>query len=301
MILTSCILSAALALGAPIVQEPDFEASAVHVAGEPFRVHVSFTAAGPVEGFKLGPAAFELDGKPLGERPATLVELAPGTEVDLSFDIGAHLPATGTFKLGYAGASKTVDVTVFQAQKRGELKFLDMAPEDLARYRALLITNQGPIQIEFWPDVAPNHVRNFLDLVDTGFYDGILFHRVSPTFMIQGGDPNTRDKPNERNSWGMGNGPRRIPAEFSDKKHEPGVLSAARGQDPNSASSQFFIMTAANSGLDGKYSAFGKVLSGMEAVGKIAGAKGEVGNDRTVKPTDPQRIERAYVLPVTPQ
>jgi cyclophilin family peptidyl-prolyl cis-trans isomerase len=115
--------------------------------------------------------------------------------------------------------------------------------------------------------------------------------------MIQGGDPNTRDKPNDRQSWGMGNGPRRIPAEFNDRKHVPGVLSAARSQDPNSASSQFFIMTAANPGLDGSYSAFGKVLEGMDVVMKIAKANGEVSpRDQTVKPSEPQRIERTYVI-----
>jgi peptidyl-prolyl cis-trans isomerase B (cyclophilin B) len=139
-------------------------------------------------------------------------------------------------------------------------------------------------------------VRNFLDLIDSGFYEGILFHRVSPSFMIQGGDPNTRDFPDDRRQWGSGGGPRMVPAEFNDRKHVPGVLSAARTNDPNSHSSQFFLMTAANTGLDGQYSAFGKVLDGMETVMRIARAKGTPYSSATM-PDEPQRIERAYVLP----
>jgi cyclophilin family peptidyl-prolyl cis-trans isomerase len=149
--------------------------------------------------------------------------------------------------------------------------------------------------MEMWPDVAPNHVRNFCDLANTGFYEGTLVHRVSPTFMVQGGCPNTRDKPTQRQTWGNGQGPRQLVAEFNDRKHVPGVLSTARGPDVNSASSQFFIMTAVYPSLDGQYTAFGKVLDGMDAVMKIASEKGSP-NNGAVMPTDPQRIERTYVL-----
>lgn len=302
MIQASLFLNAWLLFSAPApAAEVTWEASPIHLVGQPYRVRAVFTAGSPEQGpgvelWKLTPSAYEVDGQPLGPREGDATVPVGGT-LTAEHDLASLLPQSGSFKLGFAGTEKSVDVIAVKPSARGKLQFLDMTPEDLAQYRALLVTNQGPILVELWPDVAPNHVRNFLDLVDTGFFEGILFHRVSPGFMIQGGDPNTRDKPNERKLWGMGNGPRRVPAEFSDRKHVPGVLSAARGPDVNSASSQFFIMTAANTGLDGSYSAFGKVLSGMDSVMAIAQAKGEVSQtDRTVKPFDPQRIDHTYVI-----
>jgi peptidyl-prolyl cis-trans isomerase B (cyclophilin B) len=117
--------------------------------------------------------------------------------------------------------------------------------------------------LEFWPETAPGHVRNFLDLCATGFYDGLTFHRVIPGFMIQGGDPT---------GTGTGNGPRSLKAEFSTEpeyKHVPGVLSMARSTSPDSASCQFFVMHQSNTGLDGQYSAFGKCVDGLEVVDRI--------------------------------
>lgn len=295
LILTAALASSASGQPAAPAVDVEFTAPAIHVAGSPFQVSVSFTTDGPVEAWRFNEAAFEIDGKPLGERGDVTISMPTGSSIDVSFDIGAHVPADGSFQLGCAGSEAKVDVTIYKAVERGSLKFLDMSPEDLAKYRVLFVTNQGPILMEMWPHIAPNHVRNFCDLADTGWYEGIQFHRVSPSFMIQGGCPNTKDKP--RHTWGTGNGPRTIPAEFSTEvKHLPGVLSAARSNDPDSASSQFFIMTQANAGLDGKYSAFGKVLSGMDAVMTIARADGERGRDGTVKPTSPQVIQRSYVL-----
>jgi peptidyl-prolyl cis-trans isomerase B (cyclophilin B) len=126
----------------------------------------------------------------------------------------------------------------------------------------------GKITLETFPDIAPKHAHNFDSLVTVGFYNGTAFHRVIPGFMIQGGDPNSKDQPKEK--WGFGApGQTRVPAEFSDTPHERGILSAARSQDPNSATSQFFIMVEYNSHLDGKYSVFGKVLDGMDVVDEI--------------------------------
>jgi len=126
----------------------------------------------------------------------------------------------------------------------------------------------GEIELELFPQVAPKHVRNFDSLVSIKFFDGCAFHRVIPGFMIQGGDPNSKDKP--KNTWGYGDPSQtRVPAEFNDIKHERGILSAARSNDPNSATSQFFIMVASAPHLDGQYTAYGKVVSGMDVVDKI--------------------------------
>jgi cyclophilin family peptidyl-prolyl cis-trans isomerase len=129
----------------------------------------------------------------------------------------------------------------------------------------------GKIVVELFPDKAPKHCKNFDELVAAKAYDGTAFHRVIPGFMIQGGDPNSKDKP--KNTWGMGDpSQKRVPAEFNDIKHVPGILSAARSQDINSASSQFFIMDGASPSLDGQYSAFGKVVTGMDVVKKVINA-----------------------------
>src|ERR1700743_2627986 len=129
---------------------------------------------------------------------------------------------------------------------------------------ATIETTAGNITVEFWPDVAPNHVNNFLDLARKNFYNGVIFHRVIPGFMIQGGDPT---------GTGTGsNGNVRLKAELNkrpDRRHPRGVLSMARSSDPNSASCQFFVMHQDSPHLDGQYSAFGIVTSGIENVDKI--------------------------------
>ena len=140
----------------------------------------------------------------------------------------------------------------------------------------------------------PSAERNFLDLSYTGFYDGIQFHRVSPTFMIQGGCPETKT-PNQ-SRWGTGRGPRMLDAEFSETLHERGVLSMARSSSPNSASSQFFVMTARSAALDNKYSVFGQMVSGDPTLTKISNAPGKAARDGTIRPSEPQRIEQARVL-----
>ena len=135
---------------------------------------------------------------------------------------------------------------------------------------AVIETKFGKIEMELFADKAPGHVKNFKDLAKKGFYDGTIFHRVIPGFMIQGGDPNT--KSDDRATHGMGGPGYSIQGEFNDTPHKRGILSMARSQDPNSAGSQFFIVVKKSSFLDGKYTAFGKVLSGMAVADQIVNA-----------------------------
>jgi cyclophilin family peptidyl-prolyl cis-trans isomerase len=128
----------------------------------------------------------------------------------------------------------------------------------------------GTISIRFFPQVAPNHVRNFIDLAEKGFYNGSKFHRVIPGFMIQGGDPNTIN--GDPGTWGMGGSGKNVKAEFNQIHHDRGIVSMARSGHPDSASSQFFIVVAPSRYLDNQYSAFGQVTSGMEVADAIANA-----------------------------
>ena len=130
-------------------------------------------------------------------------------------------------------------------------------------------TNHGNISFNLLPDLAPEHVRNFVKLAKDGFYNGTLFHRVIPGFMIQGGDPNTK-APNMMSQWGMGGPGYTIKAEFNSRSHLRGILSMARATDPDSAGSQFFIMHKDSTFLDNEYTVFGEVTEGMDTVDKIA-------------------------------
>ncbi|MGH9966086.1 MAG: peptidylprolyl isomerase [Nitrososphaeraceae archaeon] len=136
---------------------------------------------------------------------------------------------------------------------------------------AIIQTAQGPITIEFLPQVAPNHVENFKKLAQDGFYNNTIFHRIIGNFMIQGGDPNTKGNESQRNNWGTGGPGYAIDEEFNDVPHIRGIVSMARSADPNSAGSQFFVVTNNSQFLDGQYTAFGRVIQGMEIVDKIAG------------------------------
>ncbi len=132
---------------------------------------------------------------------------------------------------------------------------------------AVLKTSMGTIVFRFFDKDAPKHVANFKELAGKGFYDGTTFHRVIPGFMIQGGDPNSKDA--DRSNDGIGGSGKNVPAEFNANKHLRGTVSMARAQDPNSASSQFFICVKASAFLDGQYSVFGQVVEGMDVVDKI--------------------------------
>lgn len=134
--------------------------------------------------------------------------------------------------------------------------------------RAVITTKFGQMELVFFPELAPKHVESFLNLAKKGFYNGTLFHRVIPGFMIQGGDPNTKD-PSKRHLYGMGGPGYTLPAEFNRIPHERGIVSAARAADPNSAGSQFFIMVGKAPSLDGQYTVFGEVVKGVEVADKI--------------------------------
>jgi peptidyl-prolyl cis-trans isomerase B (cyclophilin B) len=146
---------------------------------------------------------------------------------------------------------------------------------------AIINTTEGEMIAEFWPDVAPGHVENFKKLAQKGFYDGTAFHRVIKGFMIQGGDPLTKDASKE-SAWGTGDPGYKIKAEFNKKSHVRGVLSMARSNHPDSAGSQFFICHGDPKFLDGQYTTFGQLIKGDEVLEKIATTPTHPG-DRPVK------------------
>jgi len=146
-------------------------------------------------------------------------------------------------------------------------KFTKEEIKKMADTRAVIETKVGNIELEFFPDVAPNHVNNFIELAKKGSYNGTTFHRVIPGFMIQGGDPNSKD--HDKSSHGMGDPGYKLKAEFNDKSHKKGILSMARSGHPDSAGSQFFICVADAPHLDRQYTVFGQVVSGMDVVDKI--------------------------------
>ena len=146
--------------------------------------------------------------------------------------------------------------------------------------KAIIEPNYGNIVIELLPDVAPKHVESFIKLSKDGFYDGTTFHRVIPGFMIQGGDPNSKD--NDRSNDGMGGPGYTINAEFSEISHKRGILSMARSNDPNSAGSQFFIVVKDSDFLDRQYTVFGRVIEGMDVADKIVSVEKD-GNDNPLE------------------
>ena len=266
--LSTLLLCTAGLLGAP---EVTWKASGVFAEGSPYPVSIEIEVGkdgAGVDAWLMNAGAFTLNGKPLTERSKDSVELPAGTKMSLSFDLAPALRgAKGyngeAFKLGFDGKyskGKDIEVKVAKTAPKG-LDFMQMPLEDLSKYQVLMETNRGVMWMEFFPENAPNHVRNFLDLSYTGFYDGVKFHRVIPGFMIQAGD-------------NAGKVRRTLDSEFtSDPKytHVPGILSMARvGGRPHSASSQFFVMHGANPGLDNQYSVFGKLVEGQEVVDLIA-------------------------------
>ena len=144
----------------------------------------------------------------------------------------------------------------------------EQKPMNPANEVAVIKTSEGEMVAEFWPEVAPNTVENFKKLARSGFYDGTAFHRIVKGFMIQGGDPLTKD-PAKESRYGTGDPGYKIKAEFNDRSHERGVLSMARSSDPDSAGSQFFICLANVSRLDHQYTTFGKIIKGDDVLGKI--------------------------------
>jgi dolichyl-diphosphooligosaccharide--protein glycosyltransferase len=164
---------------------------------------------------------------------------------------------------------------------------------------AVINTTQGPIEIEFFSNAAPNHVANFIDLANSGFYDGTLFHRIVPDFVIQGGDPNTKGDDSDRSTWGQGGPDQTVPGEFNDIPHTRGIVSMARAQDPDSAGSQFFIVLEENEStreLNMKYTVFGRVISGLDIVDRIAALQTVGGTG--LNADQPVDFEQARILSV---
>ena len=277
-----------------------WQAPATYIEGETFEVSIELrSTSSEVEAvpvWLLGAGAFDVEHLALGERDpkSASLPLEAGARLSVQFDLGPRLGALDSlaqrFSLNIAeeAPDQAREIRVLHAAEKG-IDFMTLAPEQLAGYQVVLRTSRGSMRLAMWPDVAPNHVRNFLDLAYTGFYDGTKFHRVVPSMMIQGG------RAREGTS-----APRKVQAEFNLKRHEPGVLSMARlGTDINSADSEFFIMHATYPSLDGKYTAFGKLEDGFEVVDRIVHSgdtRFRANDPRAETPTIDQVIEKAIVV-----
>jgi cyclophilin family peptidyl-prolyl cis-trans isomerase len=213
-------------------------------------------------------------------------------------DASASTETTGTGATGTAATAATAANTTMPTNPNAATTTASIPPapkaaseeKPMSYYEnkvAELHTSAGEIDIRFFPEVAPNHVKNFIDLAEKGFYNGTKFHRVIPGFMIQGGDPNTIS--GSPATWGTGGSDKNVNAEFNSIKHKRGIISMARAADPNSARSQFFVMVADYPSLDGQYSAFGQVTKGMDVADKIVSAPTGP-NDRPLNPTAIEKI-----------
>jgi peptidyl-prolyl cis-trans isomerase B (cyclophilin B) len=170
-------------------------------------------------------------------------------------------------------------------------------PTNASREVAVIHTSEGDMVVQFWIDAAPNTVENFKKLARSGFYNGTIFHRIVKGFMIQGGDPNSKD-PAKENSYGAGGPGYKIKAEFNDHSHERGVISMAREPDPDSAGSQFFICLAPVTRLDHQYTTFGRLIKGddvLEKIGDTPVTRNGMGENS--KPTKRVTIEKIDIVP----
>ncbi len=186
-----------------------------------------------------------------------------------------------------------VGAAAFAADEKKEEK----SPMNSSNEVAVIKTNEGDMVVQFWTDVAPNTIENFKKLARQGFYDGTIFHRIVKEFMIQGGDPNSKD-PAKENSYGQGGPGYNIKAEFNDHSHDRGVISMARGSDPDSAGSQFFICLAPVHRLDHQYTTFGKLIKGqdvLEKIGDISTTRNSMGEPS--KPTKRVVVESIKIEP----
>ncbi|HLC12589.1 MAG TPA: peptidylprolyl isomerase [Chthoniobacterales bacterium] len=173
----------------------------------------------------------------------------------------------------------------------------EQKPMNSAKEVAVIKTSEGEMVAEFWPEVAPNTVENFKKLARSGFYDGTAFHRIVKGFMIQGGDPLTKD-PAQESRYGTGDPGYKIKAEFNDRSHERGVLSMARSSNPDSAGSQFFICLANVSRLDHQYTTFGKIIKGDDVLGKIGDTEVTTSDSgERSKPTKRVTVDSIKIVP----
>jgi peptidyl-prolyl cis-trans isomerase B (cyclophilin B) len=186
-----------------------------------------------------------------------------------------------------------VGAAAFAADEKKEEK----SPMNSSNEVAVIKTSEGDMVVQFWTDAAPKTIENFKKLARQGFYDGTIFHRIVKEFMIQGGDPNSKD-PSKEDSYGQGGPGYNLNAEFNDHSHERGVISMARGQDPDSAGSQFFICLGPVHRLDHQYTTFGKLIKGQDVLGKIGEipvTKNSMGEPS--KPTKRVVIESVKIVP----
>jgi peptidyl-prolyl cis-trans isomerase B (cyclophilin B) len=162
---------------------------------------------------------------------------------------------------------------------------------------AVIKTSEGDMVVQFWTDAAPNTIENFKKLAKQGFYNGTIFHRIVKGFMIQGGDPNSKD-PAKESKYGEGGPGYKIKAEFNDHSHDRGVISMAREPDPDSAGSQFFICLGPVTRLDHQYTTFGKLIKGDDVLEKIGNTPVIFAHGENSKPTKRVTIERIDIVPV---
>jgi len=173
----------------------------------------------------------------------------------------------------------------------------ETSPMSTSNEVAVIKTSEGEMVVQFWTDAAPNTIDNFKKLARQDFYNGTIFHRIIKGFMIQGGDPNSKDAAKE-NSYGQGGPGYQIKAEFNDHPHERGVLSMARASDPDSAGSQFFICLAPIHRLDHQYTTFGKLIKGDDVLEKIGNTPVErSAQGEASKPTKRVVIESVKIVP----
>jgi dolichyl-diphosphooligosaccharide--protein glycosyltransferase len=224
-----------------------------------------------------------------GNQPLELVYASPSFENEDNIMFGVFI-----YKVNHDYVPKPADDPY--AEENPVIPTADTTP---SKEIATIETTQGTIEMEFFPNAAPKHVANFIDLANRGFYNGTLFHRIVPNFVIQGGDPNTKGDDSDRNTWGQGGPDQNVQAEFNDIPHTRGIVSMARSNDPDSAGSQFFIVLQENQNtrsLDEQYTVFGRVIKGMDVVDKIAALQTVGGSG--IQGQQPVDYEQARIISV---
>jgi peptidyl-prolyl cis-trans isomerase B (cyclophilin B) len=213
----------------------------------------------------------------LADQPALAGQYTVFAQVSDGMEVLQKISETPTGADGLA--TERVEIRRVTIRDTPPEPFVNDSPQQLGGYRTVLETSSGTITIEFFPDKAPEHVRQFLRLAEAGIYNGMAFHRVAPGFVIQTGAMNTRQAPLTEKQQKL---VRNLQPEFNDTKHIKGIVSMARGEDPASASTSFFICTGTSTALDGVYTAFGRVVEGMETVEAIEATPrtGETPNTR---------------------